>query len=240
MAVEEMTKRARAQEKKSGKIATGNQVLDDALYGGFMAGSTVMIIGDKYSGRDILARQIASRSILTGVPMKYVSTNMNLAAATKELNRILKRAPDREIPDIYDAYTLEERGEDPNIYSHLMKWLPLQEGKSPRIIIDTHKYPLKDEMKEVNALHTESLPRVRDGVSESDGLLVLVVSDTNPEIGALRELADYELTMSSVGAKGEINLKSRFPVDIKGLEFAKEEDRLLVRPKGDRVAASRR
>lgn len=239
MAVEEMRKTSKAYEKKSGKIATGDRVLDDALYGGFKAGSTVMIVGDVYSGRDRLARKIAARAISVGMPLRYVTTNMNEEAITKEFNALLDRKPDREIPDIYDAYTMEQRGKSPNVHTHLVKWLGTHEDDSPRVVIETHKYPLVDEEKEIGADHQESLSRVRDMVAEAEGLLVLVVSDGSPNLDSLKEFADYEVRISFKDGKGEIGLSSRFPVDVKGLQFAKEENALSIRPRGDRIAGRR-
>src|SRR3989338_1551106 len=239
MAVEEMRKTSKAYEKKSGKIATGDRVLDDALYGGFKAGSTVMIVGDVYSGRDRLARTLSARAISMGMPLRYVTTNMNEEAIIKEFNALLDRKPDREIPDIYDAYTMEQRGKSPNVHTHLVKWLGTHEDDSPRVVIETHKYPLVDEEKEIGADHQESLSRVRDMVAEAEGLLVLVVSDGSPNLDSLKEFADYEVRISFKDGKGEIGLSSRFPVDVKGLQFAKEENALSIRPRGDRIAGRR-
>ena len=99
---------ARDVEFKEEKAKTGNQRLDDLLYGGIEFGNNVLVMGPPFIGKETLAHQFILEGLIKGIPAVIITTDCEPKDIMDEL-RYMTPDPEKYLKDgslvFIDAYS---------------------------------------------------------------------------------------------------------------------------------------
>jgi len=210
-------------------ISVGNPDINGALAGGLRPGTSALLIGERFSGREWLVREFVASAVALCDPVLYITTTLNQKEARAGLEELLVK---RGITDLSckddDGHTKilikgqEERGgvtifhstEWAQVDIFIKEWLSnksshniQQERKYvPRIVIDTYKHPLLGQGMQGTISPDEYINNLKGYVRDSRALMLCVVSPKTYDaatLGSIEEVFDSKIDMSfSVDSKG--------------------------------------
>ena len=108
----------RASEVGLNKAHTGNQRLNDLLLGGYPFGSSIMVYGPSFVGKEVLVNQFMAEGLIKGVPTLWVLTDKTPADIRGEMSFIVSGYEEYEqlgLVRYVDAYshTVDDPADDP-------------------------------------------------------------------------------------------------------------------------------
>ena len=78
------------------RVRSGVRRLDDLLFGGFVAGSQLLVNGPAHSGKDVLARLFSVEGLRQGIPSIWVVTDKTSAQVRDDLAALYPGVPEAE------------------------------------------------------------------------------------------------------------------------------------------------
>ena len=108
----------RASEVGLNKAHSGNQRLNDLLLGGYPFGSSIMVYGPSFVGKEVLVNQFMAEGLMKGVPTLWVLTDKTPADIRTEMSFIISGYEEYEklgLVRYVDAYshTVDDPADDP-------------------------------------------------------------------------------------------------------------------------------
>ncbi len=108
----------RRSEVGLNKVHTGNQRLTDLLLGGYPFGSSILVYGPSFVGKEVLVNQFMAEGLIKGVPILWVLTDKTPADIRNEMSFIVSGYEEYEglgLVRYVDGYshTVDDPADDP-------------------------------------------------------------------------------------------------------------------------------